>query len=131
VRSAYLTLRRGSVIVRIWLGAQRSSRAVTICASDASSLCQVLLTLCLSDLDLLFFTAASQLFRLEGVLCLELGTTMFWDVAFRHGCEVRYVVSVVSEVVVERSTKTDQILLCGVVEVVWGGEVVDVGWEAD
>jgi hypothetical protein len=35
----------------------------------------------------LFLSAASQLFRLEGVLSLELSTAMFWDVTFGHDCD--------------------------------------------
>jgi hypothetical protein len=87
-KSAYLTFCWSSIVVAIRFGAESSPWARSISTPDASSLCQVLLTLCLSNLDLLFFATPSQLFWLEGVLRLELSTTMLWDVAVRHDCDM-------------------------------------------
>lgn len=53
-------------------------------AGNASPLREVFFSLLPTDLDLLFFSSAPQLIWLECVLGLELCTTMFWDVSFRH-----------------------------------------------
>jgi hypothetical protein len=59
---------------------------LSILSLNASSLCKIFLSLLTSDLDLLFFTTAAELIGLEGVLGLELGSAVLWDVSFRHVC---------------------------------------------
>ncbi|KUI56758.1 hypothetical protein VP1G_10880 [Cytospora mali] len=84
--ATYLGLGWGSIIITVGGGAQGSTRSVFACA-DASSLRQVLLALCLSNLDLLLLAATTKLIRLEGVLGLELGPAMLGDVSLSHGCD--------------------------------------------
>ena len=84
--SPYLTFRGHGIIVTICLCSQGSARSRTVSGSNPSSLREIFLAFGLADLDLLLLATASQLFRLEGVLRLELSTTMFWDVAFGHVC---------------------------------------------
>jgi hypothetical protein len=81
---AYLGLGGRSLIIAIWRGTKRGTE--TLAGSDTSSLGQVLFTLGLSDLDLLLFTSAAELFRLEGALRLELSPTMLGNVSISHGC---------------------------------------------
>jgi hypothetical protein len=81
---AYLRLSRSRLIVAIRGGAKGSARSV-LTGANSSSLGQVLLTLRLSDLNLLLFTTTSELLRLEGVLCLELSSAMLGDVSLSHG----------------------------------------------
>jgi hypothetical protein len=78
-----LRLGRSGVIIAIGGGTKRSTRTV-LTGSDTSSLGQVLLTLGLSDLDLLLLTATTELLRLEGVLRLELSAAMLGDVSLSH-----------------------------------------------
>lgn len=73
------------LILAVGGGAEGGTRSV-VASADASSLCQVLLTLCLSNLDLLLLATAAELIWLEGVLGLELGPSMLGDVALSHGC---------------------------------------------
>lgn len=82
---AYLGLCGRVLILAVGGGAQGGTGSVVTCA-DASSLCQVLLSLCLPNLNLLLLTAAAELIWLEGVLCLELGPSVLGDVALSHGC---------------------------------------------
>jgi hypothetical protein len=82
-RYTYLRLGRSGVIIAIGGGTKRSTRTV-LTGSDTSSLGQVLLTLGLSDLDLLLLTATAELLRLEGVLRLELSAAMLGDVSLSH-----------------------------------------------
>jgi hypothetical protein len=85
-KATYLRLSRGGVIVAVGSGTERGARAV-LAGADTSPLGQVLLALCLSDLNLLLFAAASKLLGLEGVLSLELGSAMLWDISFRHDAD--------------------------------------------
>jgi hypothetical protein len=86
-RPAYLTFSGHGIIVTVCLCSKGSAGTRgAISAPNTSSLSKVFLSLGFSDLDLLLLAAASQLFRLEGVLGLELSTTMLWDVAFGHVC---------------------------------------------
>jgi hypothetical protein len=82
----YLGLCRSSVIVTVGGGTERGTRAVLAC-SNASSLGQVLLSLCLANFDLLLLTAPAKLFRLEGVLRLEVRPAMLGDKLVGHGDE--------------------------------------------
>ena len=79
----YLALVACRLIIAVGGGAQRGTKSLA--AGDSSSLCKVLLTLLLPDLDLLFFAAAAELVGLEQVLCLEGGAAMLGNVAVRHG----------------------------------------------
>src|ERR1700710_858369 len=83
-RSTYLALRGDCIIVTVRFRAERSAWSTFASTCDATPLCKVLFTFCLADLDLLLLATTSQLFRLERILCLELGTTMLWDVTFGH-----------------------------------------------
>lgn len=84
--ATYLGLCGRVLILTVGGGAQGGTRSV-LTSADASSLCQVLLTLCLSNLDLLLLTTAAKLIWLEGVLGFELGPSMLGDVALSHGCD--------------------------------------------
>lgn len=79
----YLALNSCRLIITVGSGAQRGTKSLA--AGNSSSLCEVLLTLLLSDLDLLFLAAAAKLVGLEQVLCLESGAAMLGNVAVRHG----------------------------------------------
>lgn len=81
----YRTLSVGALIVAVRCRTEGSARAALATVANASPLCEVLLTLLLADLDLLFLTTAAELVRLEGVLGLERRTTVLRDVAVRHG----------------------------------------------
>jgi hypothetical protein len=83
---AYLRFRRSRLIVAIRSSAERSTRSV-LASADTSSLCQVLLSLGLANLNLLLLTTTAKLLRLEGVLGLELCSAMFGDVSLRHGVD--------------------------------------------
>lgn len=79
---AHLAFDGCRLIVAVGGGTERSTKSLA--AGNASSLCKVLLALLLSDLDLLFLTAAAELIGLQQVLCLESCAAMLWDVAVRH-----------------------------------------------
>jgi len=79
---AYLTLVAPDFVIAI--GATKCDFWATSRAGNASPLREVLFSLLPTDLDLLFFSSAPQLIWLECVLGLELCTTMFRDVSFRH-----------------------------------------------
>lgn len=81
----YLALSGSSVIVTVGGGAQRGTGTVLACA-DTAALCEVLLSLGLSDLDLLLLAATSQLLGLEGALRLELSSAMLGNVPISHDC---------------------------------------------
>lgn len=83
--SKYLRFRRRVLIVAVGGSAERSARAV-LTGANTASLGQVLLALCLADLNLLLLAATPQLFGLEGALGLELGTAMLGDVSVSHAC---------------------------------------------
>ena len=80
-----LTLNRTPLIITVNGSTQGSARGRTWCSIStgyASSLCQILLSLCLTNFYLLLLTAAAEFIRLEGILRLELGAAMLWNVAF-------------------------------------------------
>ena len=83
MRDGYLALDSCRLIITVGSGAQRGTKGLA--AGDSSSLCKVLLALLLSDLNLLFLTAAAKLIGLEQVLCLEGGAAMLGNIAVRHG----------------------------------------------
>jgi hypothetical protein len=85
VEGTYLALDISPFIVAVGSGTQRSAGSVS--ASNATALCEVLLALGLSDLDLLFLAAAAELVRLESALRLEGRATVLGDIAFGHGGE--------------------------------------------
>ena len=87
---SHLGLGRSSVIIAVGSGAQGS--AEPICA-DSTAFGQVLLSLCLPNLDLLFLAATPQFFGLERVLGLELGPPVLGDVPVSHDCGRRLRVS--------------------------------------
>lgn len=83
---SYLALNSTGLIVTLGGGGHATTNAdSTIPSLNATSLGQVLLTLLLPDLNLLFFTAAAELIRAELVPGLELRPTVFGDITFRHG----------------------------------------------
>lgn len=84
--ATYLGLCGRVLILAVGGGAQGGTRSV-LASADASSLCQVLLTLCLSNLNLLLLATAAKLIWLEGVLGFELGPSVLGDVALSHGCD--------------------------------------------
>lgn len=82
-QDTYLGLRRGILIVTVGSGTKGGTG--TVCTrTNTTSLGQVLLALCLADLDGGLLTAATELLRLECVLRLELGAAMLGDVAVSH-----------------------------------------------
>lgn len=83
VEYTYLRFSRGGLIVAIRGSTEGSARSV-LTGSNTSSLGQVLLTLGLSNLNLLLLTTATEFFRLEGVLRLELSAAMLGDVSLSH-----------------------------------------------
>lgn len=78
----YLTLDVGALIVAVGGCTERGARLVP--ASDTATLRKVLLTLRLTDLNLLLFTAAAELVRLESALGLERRATVLGDVLVGH-----------------------------------------------
>lgn len=84
--ATYLGLCGRVLILAVGGGAQGGTRSV-LASADASSLCQVLLTLCLSNLNLLLLATAAELIWLEGVLGFELSPSVLGDVALSHGCD--------------------------------------------
>ena len=84
----YLGLRWRVFIVAVGSSTERSTGTV-LTGADATTLGQVLLALRLADLDLLLFTAATQLFWFERVLGLELGAPMLGNVSVSHCCSRR------------------------------------------
>jgi hypothetical protein len=78
-----LALDVGALIVAVGGGAERGAGLVA--AGDTPSLCEVLLTLRLADLDLLLLAAAAELVGLERALCLESRATVLGDVFVGHG----------------------------------------------
>jgi len=79
-----LGLGRSGLIITIRGGTERSTRAV-LTGSNTSTLGQVLLTLGLSNLDLLLLATTTELLRLEGILGLELSSAMLGNVSLSHG----------------------------------------------
>jgi hypothetical protein len=79
-----LALDVAALIVAVGGSTQR--RAGLVSSGDATTLCEVLLSLCSADLDLLLLAAATELVGLEGALGLEGGAAMFGDVLVSHGC---------------------------------------------
>ena len=86
-RFAYLRLGGRVLIITVGSSTKGSSRS-RVASTDTAPLGQVLLALCLANLDLLFLTTATKLIGLEGALGLELGATMLGDIAVSHGCDV-------------------------------------------
>ena len=82
--STYLAFDGTGFIVT--LGGGTTNTNSTIPGLDTSSLGQVLFSLLLPNLNLLFFTTTTEFFGPELVPGLELGATMLWDVTLRHGC---------------------------------------------
>jgi hypothetical protein len=80
----YLALNSTSFIVTLGGGSHATNADATIPGLNTTSLGQVIVTLLLANLDLLFFTTAAELIGLELVLSLELCPAVFGDVAFRH-----------------------------------------------
>jgi len=78
-----LGLGRSGLIITIRGGTERSTRAV-LTGSNTSTLGQVLLTLGLSNLDLLLLATTTELLRLEGILGLELSSAMLGNVSLSH-----------------------------------------------
>lgn len=78
-----LGLGRSGLIIAIRGGTERSTRAV-LTGTNTSTLGQVLLTLGLSDLDLLLLATTTELLRLEGILGLELSSAMLGNVSLSH-----------------------------------------------
>ncbi len=85
-RAAYLRLAGRVLVIAIGSGTQRRAGAV-LAGTNTAALGQVLLALRLANLDLCLLATATQLFRLEGALRLELRAAMLGDVAFGHGCD--------------------------------------------
>jgi hypothetical protein len=81
----YCALGVGSLIITVRCSAERSTRAGLATATNASPLCEVLLTLLLADLDLLLLAAAAKLLGLECTLRLDVCATVLGNVAFTHG----------------------------------------------
>lgn len=82
----HLALNSTGLIVTLGGGGHATANAdSTIPGLDATSLGQILLTLLLPNLDLLFFTTAAELVRAELVPGLELGPAVLGDITFRHG----------------------------------------------
>jgi hypothetical protein len=87
----YLGLCGSRLIVAVG-GSTECGAWTVLTGSNASTLGQVLFSLGLSNLDLLFLTSTTQLFGLKGVLRLELRPTVLGDVSLRH-CDVAWIVS--------------------------------------
>lgn len=86
VGKTYCALSVGSLIVAVRRSAERCTGSGLATVTNASPLGEVLLTLLLANLNLLFLAAAAQLIGLECRLCLEVGAAVFRDVpALRHG----------------------------------------------
>jgi hypothetical protein len=68
------------------VGGSSQRRAGLVSSRNATTLCEVLLSLCSANLDLLLLAAATELVGLEGALGLEGGAAMFGDVLVSHGC---------------------------------------------
>lgn len=83
----YLGFCGGGLIVAVGSSTKRGARSI-LTGSNTSTLCKVLFSLGLSNLDLLFLATTTQLLRLEGVLGLELRPTMLGDVSLRHCVDV-------------------------------------------
>ena len=82
--STYLAFDGTGFIVTLGGGTTHTNS--TIPGLNTSSLGQVLFSLLLPNLNLLFFTTTTEFFGPELVSGLELGATMLWDVTLRHGC---------------------------------------------
>lgn len=83
--TAYLTLDGAGLIVTLGSYAAAHTNAA-IAGLDTSPLGQILISLLLSDFNLLFLTTTTELVRPELVPGLELSATMLGDVALGHGC---------------------------------------------
>jgi hypothetical protein len=77
-----LALNVAALIVAVGGCTQRG--AWLVAASDTTTLCEVLLTLGLADLDLLFLAAAAEFVRLESALRLEGCAAMLGDIFVGH-----------------------------------------------
>lgn len=88
-----------SIIVAVGSSTQGGTRTVVACA-DTASLGQVLLALCLADLDLLFLTAAADNFGRESALRLVVGTSVLGNVSLSHGCDASWTAGWVGAVAV-------------------------------
>ena len=86
VQYAYLSLSIRALIITVWRSPERSAWGAITASADATSLRKVLFSLLLSNLNLLFFAAPTELIRLEGALGFEVGAAMLGDVALRHIC---------------------------------------------
>jgi hypothetical protein len=85
ISKAYLTLDSTGFIVALSSGVHATNTDATIPCLNTTSLGQVVLTLLLPNLDLLFLTATAELIGLELASGLELRPAVFGDIAFRHG----------------------------------------------
>lgn len=87
----YLRFCGGRLIVTVGSGTKRGARTI-LTSPNTSTFCKVLFSLGLSNFNLLFLAAATQLLRFEGVLRLELSPTVLGDVSLRH-CDAACTVS--------------------------------------
>lgn len=81
--ATYLGFGGSCVIVAVWRGAERSARSL-VAGADASAFREVLLTLRLTDFDLLLLATASELLGFKGMFCLELSPAMLGNVTVGH-----------------------------------------------
>ena len=79
----YLTFDGSGLIITVGSGPQGCTK-LALSACDAPSFGKVLLTLLLSDLDLLLLTTTTELIRLESVLGLECRPAVLGNVPVRH-----------------------------------------------
>jgi len=79
---ANLALDVAALIVAVGRGSERGARLVS--ARDATALCEVFLSLCPADLDLLLLAAAAEFVRLKGALGLEGGAAVLGDILVSH-----------------------------------------------
>lgn len=82
---AHLRLGRSGIIVAVRGSSERCAGSV-LARTDTTTLGQVLLSLCLANLNLLLLSATAELLRLESALRLEIGAAMLGDVSVGHGC---------------------------------------------
>ena len=83
--NTYLALNSSGLIITFSGGSHAATNSdSTITSLDTTSLGQVLITLLLSDLNLLLFTTAAEFIGAELVAGLELSPAVFGDITFRH-----------------------------------------------
>jgi hypothetical protein len=82
----YLSFDVETLIIAVRSCPQRGTGSVS--AGDTSAFCEILLALGLSDLNLLFLTATTQLIRFEDTFGFVLVATMLRDIPFGHDGEM-------------------------------------------